>query len=144
MPRLRQFLHRRRARHDLLAARRAADLLLAQAPAVPSDLAWRVDEIVGDDNRRTVADALRRLVRSADPGRLPGASPLNRPAVRSLADELCAAADRLSDVERPVGHRGVLRLARLLDDDQGPLYVLYRAWELDGALQRARGELEPE
>jgi hypothetical protein len=138
-----RFLRARRTRRDLQAARRAADQRLLHAATAPLGLVWRVDEIVSDRSRLEVADALRRMVRSADPRRLPGASPLNRPAVRAQAHRLIALADRLTDFGRPVECRGVLLLVRLLGDDQGPLYVSYRAWELERALERAWNELEP-
>jgi hypothetical protein len=136
-----RLLNNRRSRKNLNTARRAADKQLLDSSTVTPDLAWRVDEIVSTRNRLETAAALRHVVHSADARLLPGASPLNRHAVRALTDDLNATAHRLAAIDQPIDHRGMLLLTRLLQDDQGPLYVRYRDWELDGALKRARAAL---
>ena len=62
--------------------------------------------------------------------------------MREQATTLRALANRLSDLERPVGARGMLLLDRLVTDGYGPLYVSYRAVELSDALARAAASLE--
>jgi hypothetical protein len=62
--------------------------------------------------------------------------------VREQRNAILALADRLEDVDRPVGARGILMLDRLLTDGYGPLYVSYRAVELQGVLTRCKTALE--
>jgi hypothetical protein len=54
---------------------------------------------------------------------LPGASPLNRIAMRPFRSELIALADRLDDLERPVSGAGILDVHRLLTQPDSILYV---------------------
>jgi hypothetical protein len=132
-----------KARRRLRAARRAADEeLLGSAWASPL-LAWRVNEVVARKNRLDLARSVRGMVRDADPRLLPGASPLNRGAVRTESELLQLIAERLEEVDADVAPRGVLLVERLLVDGYGPLYARERADELHGYLQRALAALEP-
>lgn len=122
-------------RRELRAERAAADTELI-ASALPSPrLAWRVHEIVSAENRLAVSRDITTVVHDADGGRLPGASPLNRAAVRAARPQLLALASRLADLETRVLPRGVLLAGRLVTDSGSPLY--------DRALaDRARREAE--
>ena len=111
-----------RRRRRLSAARRRADLELARWPYVPLQLMWRANELVSDKNRRELARALRGALRGANPRYLPGASPLDRRAVRAEAGTLEAIASRLAAVDRDVSARGVVLVERLLMEGSSPLY----------------------
>lgn len=111
-----------RRRRRLSAARRRADLELARWPYVPIQLTWRANELVADKNRRELARSLRAAIRDADARYLPGASPLNRLAVRAEAGALEEIASRLAAVEHDVSARGVVHVERLLTDGASPLY----------------------
>src|SRR4249919_123896 len=110
-------------RRQLRAARRAADEELLQSAWASPFLAWRVNEVVARKNRLDLARSVRGAVRDADPRYLPGASPLNRGAVRTESELLLQVAERLEDVDAPVAPRGVLLVERLLVDGYGPLYA---------------------
>lgn len=111
-----------RRRRKLSAARRRADLELARWPYVPLQLMWRANELVGDKNRRELARSVRSAIRDSNPRYLPGASPLNRGAVRAEAGTLEEIASRLAAVEHEVSPRGVALVERLLTDGSSPLY----------------------
>ena len=131
---------RRRARR---AARQGADAaLLATVLPVPS-AAWRAEELTCAKNRLALARSIEKLIRSADARYLPGATPLNRLAVRQEAATLQQLAARLSDLDRAVTAHGVLLLDQLLTDGYGPLYVAYRASELRWLLSHVAERLEP-
>ncbi len=130
-------------RHELAAVRHVADRLIVDKPRSPDASAvvrWRSDELTS----RAARDALRREVdrtlRALDPARLPSASPLRRPVVRSSDDLLEALAGRLGD-EQPVAARGVLLTQRLLRDPASPLYS--EGLLLPRELSRVLGALEP-
>ena len=132
-----------RGRRELRAAREEADAALLHSVSPAASTVWRAAEVTSEANRRAVARSIRRLVKSADARYLPGATPVNRLAVRQAGETLQAFADLLSDMERPVTARGVLFLDRLLKDGYGPLYVSYRAGELRWALSDIAELLEP-
>jgi len=111
-------LQKRRA---LQAERRAAD-----------------EELVAPEFRLGVSRGLTDAVHEADGTRLPGASPLNRAAVRSARPQLLALASRLADLEVHVLPRGVLLADRLVTDSHSPLYDRARA---DGARREAERAL---
>jgi hypothetical protein len=136
-------IERLKARRALRAARSAADdeLLIRETP--PLRLAWRVEELVAPKSRLDLAHTLRSVVRDAGPRYLPGASPVNRLAVRPAAETLHMIADRLADLDRPVAGRGILMLERLLIDGSGPLYDRDLADELPLSLVTALAALEP-
>ncbi|HUK94138.1 MAG TPA: hypothetical protein VLU96_03690 [Gaiellaceae bacterium] len=123
----------------LSSLRRRADLELLGA-AVPrhADLvAWRSNELTSEDNRRLLAKALRGLVSDLEPGRLPGASPLNRPGVRPHTDLILALGTRIGELERPVSAQSILLVQNLLTDGFGPLYARDRVDELGPELRRS-------
>ena len=104
------------------AARRAADRELLETQLPPPRLAWRTNELCSGEHRRALAETLVDVVRSSESRFLPGASPLNRGAVRDGTDLLLRIASILADRTRRVSPRGVLLVERLLTDGGGPLY----------------------
>jgi hypothetical protein len=130
------------ARRALKAARRDADadLLATQLPS--PRLAWRIEELVADENRIDLGRAVTGVVHAADERLLPGASPLDRPAVRACRSELLELASRLHDLDATIRPRGVLLLEHLLEDGSGPLYGRRDPTQLRDALTRLRGELD--
>jgi hypothetical protein len=132
-----------RRRRELGVARRAADAELLASESVSPATAWRAREVTAPDNRREVAQSIRRLVRSADARYLPGPTPLNRLVVREQGAELLALGEWLEDIDRPITARGVLMIDELLTDGYGPLYVPYRAGELRWTLARIATHCQP-
>jgi hypothetical protein len=132
-----------KGRRRLRAARRAADEELLQSNWASPFLAWRVNELVTRKNRLDLARSVRGAVGDADPRYLPGASPLNRVAVRAESEQLLEIAERLEDVDAAVAPRGVLLVERLLVDGYGPLYAREHGDELHDYLHRVRAALEP-
>jgi hypothetical protein len=104
-------------------------------------LAWRVAELVSDDHRIDDGRRLTDIVHAADERFLPGASPVDRGAVRECRAQLLELAARLFDTTRPVAPRGVLLVERLLEG--GALYGNGRAPRLSRDVQSAREALEP-
>jgi hypothetical protein len=137
-------LERLKARRALRAARWEADTELAHRTTAALRLAWRVEELVSTKNRLDLAHALRSLVREANVLYLPGPSPVNRVAVRAEADAILAIAERVADLDRPVGPRGVVLSDRLLTDGSGPLYDRERVDELPAYLDSTLDALEPD
>jgi hypothetical protein len=99
-------------------ARRVADDRILRGHGVP---VWREEELVSARARRAKRREVNGILRSAAPDRLPGASPLNRVAVRDCAALLRSLAERLDD-EGPVSAYGMLHLKQLLSDPSSPLY----------------------
>ena len=135
-----------RAEHELWLLRRQADraLLRGIAPAHRSALvAWRAGELTSDGHRLRVAGDVNRLLREIDPSRLPGASPLNRVAVRGHEDLIARLRERLADLGAPVEARGVLMAEWLLGDLTSPLYDRRRADAVPRSLTRVIAALEP-
>jgi hypothetical protein len=124
------------ARLSLGRERRRADRMIL-AGRRTENLSWRLEELTSPTERRSLARAVRRLVRTLDGRYLPGASPVNRPAARPLVARFEALAARLADVERPVDPRGVVLVERLLADGSSPLYSNERAGELPRSLDDA-------
>jgi hypothetical protein len=131
-----------KARRALARERRAADDDLVATPLPPIRLAWRVQELVADGNRLELARCATELVHDADRATLPGASPVNRVAVRSARANLLALASRLADLDRPVTARGVLLAERLLSDAGSPFYDRNRARAARRETDAARQALE--
>jgi hypothetical protein len=73
--------------------------------------------------RLMLGGSVRDIVGAVSPRRLPGASPLNRLALRPYCAELVALADRLDDLERPVSISGLHAVRRMLTDPDGVLYA---------------------
>ena len=73
--------------------------------------------------RRRLARSVRGVVPKLSASRLPGASPLNRVALRPCCAELLAIADRLDDLDRPVAPVGIRAVRRLLTEPGSALYA---------------------
>jgi hypothetical protein len=133
-----------RAHAELRAIRRSADrVILASATGVEGSdiIRWRTLELVSAETRSDLAREIERTLRSANPARLPSASPLRRGVIRRHQELLRRIEARLLD-SRPVSARGVLRLRHLLRDPGSTLYDEH-AGDLSRALGRVLLELEP-
>ena len=133
-----------RAHAERRAIRRSADrVIVASATgAEASDIIrWRTLELVSPETRSDLAREIERILRSANPARLPSASPLRRGVVRRHQELLRKIEARLLD-GRPVTARGILRLRHLLRDPGSALYDEH-AGDLSRALGRVLLELEP-
>jgi hypothetical protein len=102
--------------------RRAADNELIGTRLAPPRLAWRTQELTSTEHRLALGGELAELVHAAATRLLPGASPIDRVAVRDSRAEVLALASRLCDLDRPVQPRGVLLTEQLLGNPRGPLY----------------------
>jgi hypothetical protein len=129
------------ARRALRAERRAADAELLSSRRPSPRLAWRIAELVSDDERAHVAGQLIDILHASDERFLPGASPLDRVAVRECRPQLLDLASRIYDTSRPVAPRGMLLVRLLLDG--GPMYGNGRAPRLCRDVEAAREALEP-
>ena len=129
-------------RRVLQAERKAADGELIASILPTTRLAWRALELTSDEHRLAVARDLTNVVHEANGTRLPGASPLNRAAVRAARPKLLALASRLADLEAPVLPRGVLLADRLVSDTSSPLYDRARAEHARRDAERALAALE--
>ena len=132
------------ARRELAAVRRNIDRLIVHEPhsSEKSALArWRALEVTAPEFRKGVQREVKRVLSLLDPGSLPGASPLRRPAARGCADLLEQLRDRLGD-DRPVAARGVLLARQLLRDPGSPLWSDESEHLLPRALKRVLGALE--
>jgi hypothetical protein len=129
------------SRRALRAARERADQELALSRLPSPRLAWRTAELLDEEHRVELARWLTDIVHSADERLLPGASPIDRNAVRAARSQLLEVAARISDTERPVTARGVVLLERLLDG--GAVFGQARASRLRAELAAVREALEP-
>ena len=133
------------AERALRRLRAAADrLILEQHRGVLQSqlVRWRSAELTADKRRRRVSKELDVLLRRLSPGRLPSASPLNRPAARGSQDLLRLLAERLDDA-RPIAPRGILLAERLLRCPGRPLYDDRGGRPLPRALERVLPALGP-
>jgi hypothetical protein len=133
------------AHRELNAVRRNVDRLIVLEPhsSDTSALAhWRAAEVTTPAFRQGVRREVGRVLSLLDPGSLPGASPLRRPAARRYADRLESLRDRLGD-DSPVAARGVLLARQLLRDPGSPLWSDESEHQLGRALERVLGALEP-
>ena|SRR6266516_199892 len=128
------------ARRALRAARCRADDELAEARLPSPRLAWRIDELVSVENRVQLARHLTDIVHAADERLLPGASPVDRGAVRECRAQLLELAARVFDTQRPVAARGIVLLERMLE--RGALYGNGRAAKLRLEALAVRDALE--
>jgi hypothetical protein len=97
------------------------------------------------DKRRQLAKSLDGVVRELrGPLRLPGASPLNRVALRPYERELATLAARLGDTDRPVTARGLRLVNELVTNGGSPLYDRARVGVLPATIDRILGALEPQ
>jgi hypothetical protein len=113
---------RRWAERDRIRA--AADAWIARGyENRASRYGWRIDELTSWRERRLLGRSVRSIVPELAAGRLPGASPLNRAALRPFRSELIALADRLHDHGQPVSAAGILAVRRLLTEPDSVLYA---------------------
>ncbi|MFL5953093.1 MAG: hypothetical protein ACJ76I_03180 [Gaiellaceae bacterium] len=130
------------ARRAVKAARRRADAEILASRLPSPRLAWRIEELVGEQNRVDLGRALTNIVHTADEGVLPSASPVDRSAVRVCRPQLLDLASRLHDLDSPVSARGVLLVEGMLADGSGPLYGRADPRLLRAALDDVRAELD--
>ena len=130
------------ARRELKAARRRADAEILASHLPSPRLAWRVEELLADENRVDLGRSVTDVVHSADERLLPGASPVDRSAVRVCRAQLLELASRLHDLDNPVSPRGVLLVEHLLVDGTGPLYGKKDPVRLRHALEEIRQDLD--
>ncbi len=109
-------------RRALRAARKHADEQLLESRLPSPRLAWRIAELTSLEHRVQLGRALTEVVHAADERLLPGARPLDRPAIRENRSQLLDVAAALFDRDRAVAPRGILLIEQLLDDGRGPLY----------------------
>jgi hypothetical protein len=129
------------ARRTLRSERKRADLELIGSRRPSPRLAWRIAELVSDEHRVELGRRVTDIVHAADERFLPGASPVDRGAVRECRAPLLELASRLFDTSRPVAPRGVLLVEQLLDG--GAVYGNGRAPRLRRDVEEARAALEP-
>ena len=128
-----------RVRAFSLDRRLAAGMAPWQSPL----LAARALQLTGERHRRSLATALERLPERAE-----------RPASRALSavvpvcrEQVCEALPAILSLAEqlrggsPVDARGIARLAALLADGAGPVYVAHCPGALCGALQDVRDGL---
>jgi hypothetical protein len=130
---------------ELAAVRRTADRLIVLAPTTrdASELVrWRCAELTTPATRERLRRELARTMHALDPGLLPSASPLRRPAARASLDLLERLERRLAG-QSPVAARGILLAQALLRDASSPLYSEETEHQLRASLRRILGALEP-
>ena len=132
-----------------LAARwRSRRLDQALAAGVPPEagaaLALRAEELTELNRRRSIAGALRQVLREAREGAPlePARIRPDRRRVAAARTELSALADTLED-PGPVAANGVAQAWILLTDGTGPLYNPYSRTSLCAGAARAARELRP-
>lgn len=133
-----------RAWRELTAVRRTVDRLIVLEPHTSETSAlvrWRSAELTAPEFRKVLKRECDHVLSMLDPGSLPGASPLRRPAARRCEDLLRLLAARLGD-GRPVTARGVLLARQLLRDPGSPLYSDESEHLLPRAVKRVLGALE--
>jgi hypothetical protein len=120
----------------------------ALAAGVPPEadvaLALRAEELTELNRRRSIASALREVVREAREGAPlePARIRPDRRRVASASEELTALAETLED-PGPVAANGVAQAWILLTDGTGPLYNPYSRTSLCAGAARAAKELRP-
>jgi hypothetical protein len=134
---------------DRVAARwrsRRIDLALAAgaSPEAVASLALRARWLTDLSRRRSMAGALRRVVRQADEGAPPSSVRIIpcRARVAAASGELSLLADTLAH-PGPVAARGVAQAWILLTDGTGPLYNPSSPESLRGRAVSAAVNLRP-
>src|SRR5260370_39619009 len=133
-----------RAWRELEAVRRTVDRLIVVEPhsSETSPLVrWRTLELPAPSYRKMLYRETERILSMLDPAKLPGASPLRRPAARRSEDLLRLLAAKLAG-DQPVTARGVLLARQLLRDPGSPLFSDESEHLLPRALKRVLGALE--
>jgi hypothetical protein len=92
--------------------------------------------------RKSLARSLEGVIRSLDPKRLPGASPLNRPGLWLYMPELRTLSNRVGDFDRPASRHGLQLVHNLLTDGGSPLYDRDRSGELQETIRNILVALE--
>jgi hypothetical protein len=144
------FVHAERpSLRDRLTARwypRRLDRALAGGvpPEANTALALRAQELTELERRRSIAGAIRRVIREAREGALlaPARIRPDRRRVAAASAELSALADTLAE-PGPVAATGVAQAWILLTDGTGPLYNPYSRTSLCAGAARAARELRP-
>lgn len=126
-----------RVRARLLAGRLDRRLAAAASPADSALLAARAAELTGPDSRRTLAEAVERLARSADEAWSSAHIGPHRRAVGANRERLEAMSGLLRGPE-PVYARGVAMLRLLLRDGSGPVYLDRGGATLAASLDRVQ------
>jgi hypothetical protein len=93
-------------------------------------------DIVSARRRRSLERSLRGVLRSLDPKRLPGASPLNRPGLWLYVPEIRSLANRVRDLDRPASRHGLQLVQSLLSDGGSPLYDRDRIDEMPETVRK--------
>jgi len=104
--------------------------------------AGRYAEPISLRRRKSLARSLQGVIRSLDPKKLPGASPLNRRGLWLYEPELRTLAARVGDLDRPVSRHGLQLVHNLLTDGGSPLYDRDRADELPETIRTILVALE--
>ncbi len=102
----------------------------------------RYTEVVSTRKRKSLARSLEGVVRSLDPKRLPGASPLNRRGLWLYMPEIRTLATRVADLKRPASPHGLRLVHNLLTDGGSPLYDRDRIDELPATIGHILEALE--
>jgi len=98
--------------------------------------------VISARRRRSLARSLDGVIKSLDPKRLPGASPLNRPGLWLYVPELETLARRVGDLDRPASRRGLDLVRQLLTHGGSPLYDRDRIGELPETVKTILAALE--
>ena len=134
---------------DRLAARwrpRRLDRALAGGtpPEASAALALRAERQTEPEQRRSIAQSLRRILRDAREGRRTAGGRVrpSRARVTAARDQLSLLADTL-DEPGPVAAGGVAQAWLLLTDGTGPLYNAHHRTTLGAGAAQAARELRP-
>jgi hypothetical protein len=120
----------------------ADDWIMRGYESRASRYGWRIEELTSLRERRLLGRSVRGIVPELAAGRLPGASPLNRVALRPFRAELIALADSLDDLGRPVSAAGILGVRRLLTEPDSVLYADEQPRNIGAALGAIIDRLE--
>lgn len=131
---------------ELMSVRRRADRELRIERRQPylrsSSASLRAGELTSDRHRLKLAQAVERTERDLSPARLPGASPLNRVALRPHVDLLRELAARLRALDRPVSAPALLQVEDLLTSGESPFFARERAGDVRPALRGCLSALD--
>lgn len=120
------------------------DLAGGIPPEASAALALRAQHLTEPEQRRSIAQTLRRIVREAQERRpvVSGRVLPSRTAVSAARDELSLLADAL-DEPGPVAAGGVAQASLLLTDGTGPLYNPWSGRSLGTGAADAARDLRP-